>query len=79
MKSLLCLIGLHDWHEHESYASGYYVRGSNPALYWRDRVCLREHCKQEDRKASRLWAKDIARREKKIAAEALLRTKPDTD
>ena len=79
MRKFLCMIGLHDWHEHEVYSPGYYIKRSNPCLYWYDRVCLRPDCKREDPKASRLWAKDTRRREQKIAAESFLRTAPNHD
>ena len=73
MRALLCLIGLHDWHEHEVYSPGYYIKRSNPCLYWYDRICLRPDCKHEDRKASRLWQRDTNRRQCEIAAEERLR------
>ena len=75
------MIGLHDWHEHEVYVPVFHkvVHPNGRTLPYWDRVCLRPDCKLEDRKASRLWAKDTARREKRIAAESLLRTAPNHD
>ena len=66
MKPLLCLLYLHDWHEHEVYSRPYMIPTPPHVTEVRDRICLR--CGHENREASRLHARDAARVAKKIAA-----------
>ena len=66
-KPLLCKLGFHKWHEHTLLSPGYYIRRSNPCLYYYDRVCVR--CHHEDNRASERYARDRVALEAKIQAE----------
>ena len=73
-KSFLCLIGLHEWHEHEHHAEKVYIKRSNPCLYWFDKICLK--CGYEKRIASKLRAKEAAKRDRVAFAERRLLDEP---
>lgn len=73
MKSLWCLLGFHDWHEHNIYSqSVHVVVGGRGRRVW-DRICLK--CGHEDRRASRVRHKDEMREAQKADAERALRNK----
>lgn len=75
MKPLHCIFGLHyPWHEHTVHSPAYpngAPDGYSAPNVIRDRVCL--GCGHETREASRLYARDKARRDRAAAAEQRLR------
>jgi len=77
LKSFLCLIGWHDWHEHDVYSPAFrkVVHPNGASLMYRDRVCLK--CGTEDRRASRLHERSAQRAARERAAEQQLREESD--